>query len=274
MRATSDATDATDASGTYDVGQFDGSADPNPGGRMGMGWHLALGDGRESTGASERPPAPGNTNNQAEYFALIALLDAYREADGRGPLLVRGDSQLIILQMTGAWAVRQPALAALHTRAREAAQAIPGGVRFEWVPRYLNSRADQLAGGKPAMAAAEPLVYAASPLQNVAPALARQIAALNARGSASFKECLALRVGGRDLCSAMRWGELVAAAGEACVKVCAKAFPDAVPSQATALRWVVRGLAAQLAIRKVRVDQEMLAQRAAKAGHPGQGGPA
>src|SRR5215472_7793682 len=47
-----------------DVGQFDGSADPNPGGRMGMGWHLTMRDGTEYSGASEQAAAPGNSNNQ------------------------------------------------------------------------------------------------------------------------------------------------------------------------------------------------------------------
>src|SRR5579884_1829879 len=69
---------------TPDVGQFDGSADPNPGGRMGMGWHLTLANGVQYVGAAEAPPAPANTNNRAEYLALLSLLDEYQRAGGRG----------------------------------------------------------------------------------------------------------------------------------------------------------------------------------------------
>jgi ribonuclease HI len=274
-RTAADTTSRSPAPAATDIGQFDGSADPNPDGRMGMGWHLTMRDGTEESGASEQAPAPGNSNNQAEYLALLALLAAYTEAGGRGPLLVRGDSQLVISQMTGAWAVRNPALRPLYERAQRAARAIPGGVCFDWVPRHLNSRADRLAGGKPpASSGVESLTYAVNPLQDVAAPLAQQIATLNAQGSASFKECLALRVGGRDRCSEMRWRELAAAAGTECAKVCAAAFPDDVSSQTTALRWVVRGLAVQLAVKKVQIDQQLLTPPSGKQGAVRQAGQA
>ncbi len=247
-----------------DIGQFDGSADPNPGGRMGMGWHVTLRDGQEYSGAAEALAAPGNTNNQAEYLALLALLDEYLKAGGHGPLLVRGDSQLVICQMNGVWSVRHPALQPLHARARQAVKRIPDGVTFEWVPRSLNARADRLAGGHATepQAAPETLTYALTPIGDVAPQLAARIATLNGKSSPSFKEYLALRVGGKDRCSLMRWGELCAAAGADCVRACAEAFPNDQRSQATALRWAVRGLAAQHAIQKVKVDQQVMAQKA------------
>jgi ribonuclease HI len=253
------------ASGAPDVGQFDGSADPNPGGRMGMGWHLTLRDGQEYSGASEAPAALGNTNNQAEYLALLALLDHYAKTGGRGPLLVRGDSQLVILQMNGSWQVRHPALQALHQRARLAVGRIPDGVRFEWVPRHLNATADRLASGHSAETPVSPetLIYAQAPLAGLSPQLTARIATLNGRGSASFKECMALRVGGKDRCSQMRWSDLVAAAGADCVRACVEAFPNDQRSQATALRWSLRGLALQLAIQKVKADQQVMAARSA-----------
>jgi ribonuclease HI len=53
---------------------FDGSAEPNPGGRMGAGWRLVFTDRPEETGAAEWPAARDNTNNRAEYLALIGAL--------------------------------------------------------------------------------------------------------------------------------------------------------------------------------------------------------
>jgi hypothetical protein len=159
--------------------------------------------------------------------------------------------------------VRHPALVPLYDRARVAVKAIPGGVRFEWVPRHLNARADHLASGREGEPPAPPqtLTYAASPVRDVAAPLAGRIAALNAKGSAGLKEYLTLRVGGKDRCSLMPWGELAAAAGPECVRAAAEAFPDDQRSQLAALRWALRGLAVQHAIKKVRADQQVLAAR-------------
>lgn len=253
-----------------DVGQFDGSADPNPGGRMGMGWHLTLASGVQYIGAAEEPPARDNTNNRAEYLALIALLDEYERAGGKGPLLVRGDSQLVIMQMTGKWRVRNVALQELYERALRAAKAVLGGVRFEWVPRSLNAQADRLASGRLGVVnpteAAQPraLTYAQAPVSGIAVPLAAQIARLNAKESVSFKELLGLRVGGRDKCSELSAQQLHVAAGPDCVSACAVALPGDERGQATALRWALRGLAVEHAIKKVQVDAQIAATRSAR----------
>lgn len=248
-----------------DVGHFDGSADPNPNGRMGMGWHVTFADGRDVSGQDERPAALGNSNNRAEYLALISLLTTYRERGGAGPILVRGDSQLIIKQVTGACRVHDAALRDLCAQAQAALQAIPRGVSFEWVARMHNARADHLASGRPDQDPGEPplaLVYAHQPNQAVAPVLAERIATLNQNGGGGFKQYAALRVGGRDACSDLRWQELISAAGAPAVALCREAFPDNRQLQGSALRWAVRGLAVQLAIKKVQVDQTLMANRA------------
>jgi hypothetical protein len=169
--------------------------------------------------------------------------------------------------MTGAWKVRHPALLPLYERARAAAQSIPGGVRFQWVPRHLNAMADSLAGGNQPSSpdATIPLLTAAQPAQDIAPQLAQQIRRINEKGGASFKEYAGLRVGGRDRVSEMRWNELAAAAGPECVRACQEAFPEDQRSQASALRWIVRGLAAPFAIKKVTIDQELAAKKESQA---------
>ncbi len=252
------------ASPSHDTAYFDGSADPNPGGRIGIGWNIAYAGGSGRSGAAERAPAPGNTNNVAEYLGLIAALEAYLEHGGTGPLLIHGDSQLVIMQMTGQWGIKAPGLFALNARAHELAARVAGGVRYQWVPRARNAVADQLASGmRPESDAAAPLVYAQTPPAGVVPQLAARIAALNRAGRASFKECVALRVGGRDAYSALRLAELAARAGAACVAAAEAAFAgedaEMVKARETALRWMLRGLAAPLAIRKVQVDREVSA---------------
>src|SRR5579872_1801303 len=229
----------------YDTAYFDGSAEPNPGGRMGMGWMIRYRDGSEQPGAAERAPAPENTNNIAEYLALIAALEAYTAHGGQGPLLVHGDSQLVILQMTGERGINSPPLYRLSQQAYHTAATITRGVEYAWVPREQNRIADQLASGM-AEGQSQPLVYAATAVASVPPPLAKQIAALNKAGRASFKECLRLRVGGRDAFSTMRLPDLTAAAGEDCAALCESAFPgesqEMVRVRETALRWMLRGL--------------------------------
>ncbi|OPZ61929.1 MAG: bifunctional RNase H/acid phosphatase [Synergistetes bacterium ADurb.Bin520] len=80
------------------------------------------------------------TNNEAEYEALIMLLE---EVDRRGFCkgVVLGDSRLVISQMRGEWKIREPRLRALAERARS---LVHGDVRFEWIPRKDNDHADDL----------------------------------------------------------------------------------------------------------------------------------
>jgi ribonuclease HI len=65
-----------------DQAYFDGSAEPNPGGRMGAGWRLVYTDRPQVSGAAEWPAARDNTNNRAEYLARIGALEHYL-ASGR-----------------------------------------------------------------------------------------------------------------------------------------------------------------------------------------------
>lgn len=130
-----------------DYGQFDGSADPNPGGRMGWGWHLTINGEDLPSGSGEEQPKPDNTNNSAEYMGLIALLKDYIARGGHGPLEVRGDSQLVIKQVTGVYSIGKPHLWVLADRVHSLVEQISGGVTFQWVPREKNEKADMAASG-------------------------------------------------------------------------------------------------------------------------------
>ncbi|MFF5990232.1 bifunctional RNase H/acid phosphatase [Prauserella flavalba] len=83
------------------------------------------------------------TNNVAEYRGLIAGLEAAEEA-GASTVDVRMDSKLVVEQMSGRWKIKNAALQPLATRARELAGRFTR-VRYEWIPRALNSHADRLA---------------------------------------------------------------------------------------------------------------------------------
>ena len=83
------------------------------------------------------------TSNVAEYCGLIEGLQQ-GAAMNIPSLLVQGDSQLVIRQLTGEYKVRNSGLKLLHAKALQLAALIPV-VKFAHIPRELNRRADALA---------------------------------------------------------------------------------------------------------------------------------
>lgn len=124
----------------------DGLCQPkNPGGIACYGW-VACRDGeRIGEGWGEAARGPAATNNLAEYRAVIAALE-WLLAEGLvgERVLVRSDSQLLIRQMQGQYAVRSERILPLYRRVRELAGRFRS-LRFEWVPRELNEEADFLS---------------------------------------------------------------------------------------------------------------------------------
>jgi probable phosphoglycerate mutase len=83
------------------------------------------------------------TNNVAEYYALLAALD-YATSHDIHALRVRSDSELLVRQMQGRYKVKSPDLKPLHERAAKLTRQIQYFV-LEHVRRELNSDADALA---------------------------------------------------------------------------------------------------------------------------------
>jgi len=85
------------------------------------------------------------TNNIAEYTALIKALEFLKEKKlNNEDIVIHGDSQLSIYQMTGFYRVRSPNIIPLYKRAQELVKDFKN-IRFEWVPRHLNKEADELS---------------------------------------------------------------------------------------------------------------------------------
>jgi probable phosphoglycerate mutase len=83
------------------------------------------------------------TNNVAEYSGLLGGLRKAREIDPAARIHVRMDSKLVVEQMSGRWKIKHPDMREL---ALEAQSVIAGAeVRFEWIAREFNSRADAVA---------------------------------------------------------------------------------------------------------------------------------
>jgi len=83
------------------------------------------------------------SNNVAEYRGMIAGIRRAIEIDPDAVLTVRMDSKLVVEQMSGRWKIKHPAMAELAAEARQVLTGTP--VRFQWIPRAENARADRLA---------------------------------------------------------------------------------------------------------------------------------
>ena len=118
---------------------FDGSARPNPG-RCGIGARL-LGPGGERIELSE--PAGYGNSSEAEYLALIAVLEAATRHEAFD-LAVYGDSRVVIDDVAAPDANSAPALRPYRARVHALLAQLPGA-SLRWVPRHKNLDADALS---------------------------------------------------------------------------------------------------------------------------------
>jgi len=145
---------------------FDGACGPkNPGGYATGGWIIY--ESQETTGDERREvhrgymvfgEGEGSTNNYAEYCALGRALRWLSDEKKRieaatpdqtlaiGELIIYGDSNLVIKQITGAWSVKEPMLQKLNRRCRELLEYIaPAKRRALHIMRDLNEECDVLS---------------------------------------------------------------------------------------------------------------------------------
>jgi ribonuclease HI len=117
---------------------FDGGARPSNPGPAAIGYTIEAEDWSDE-GSDHIGKA---TNNEAEYRALIRGLEVASE-QGCTEVEARGDSQLVVRQVTGDWQTNEEHLRELRDRARELANEFE---TFEilWVDREENRVADGL----------------------------------------------------------------------------------------------------------------------------------
>jgi ribonuclease HI len=124
---------------TYKL-EFDGCSKGNPG-RAGAG--AVLYEGTREIWSDAKYVGDKETNNVAEYTGLImGLHEACRRNISR--LLVRGDSELIIKQMNGQYAVKSENIRHYHQAAKDLANQFKW-IEFRHVYRKDNARADELS---------------------------------------------------------------------------------------------------------------------------------
>ena len=121
--------------------EADGGARGNPGP---AGYGAVVREASTGEVLLERARAIGvATNNVAEYSGLIAGLQAAADL-GAVDVEVRMDSKLVVEQMSGRWQIKHPGLRPLAAQAAALVRRFDT-VRFTWIPRERNKRADALA---------------------------------------------------------------------------------------------------------------------------------
>jgi ribonuclease HI len=87
----------------------------------------------------------GVSCNVAEYAGLAAALRHLIDAGLRNqPILILGDSQLVIKQMFGHWKIKGGCYADLARETKGLLTRFPN-IRGQWVPRHRNAVADALS---------------------------------------------------------------------------------------------------------------------------------
>ena len=122
------------------VAYSDGASRGNPG-PAAIGAVIYDPEGREVYRLARRLDTA--TNNEAEYRAAIAVLEAALGLGAR-QVELRMDSELVVRQMSGRYRVRNPRLARLHARMLALRQRFDEVV-VRHVPRTENKVADALA---------------------------------------------------------------------------------------------------------------------------------
>lgn len=132
---------------------FDGACAPfNPGGIATYGFWLTNTEGTHFMFEGKGLAAAGGkeaTNNVAEYMGLLKGLAEIDRLIQKGDRLeIFGDSQLVIRQLTGQYAVNAPHLKPLHQKAALAIHSFrmtDRPVDLTWIPREKNTTADRLS---------------------------------------------------------------------------------------------------------------------------------
>ena len=134
---------------TY-IAYFDGACEPvNPGGTAAYG-AVIMQDGQHIWECSELVnPEQGKedqtSNNVAEYCGLIAILEYLIHLGAQHePIMVYGDSQLVIQQMFGRWNIKSGIYVPYALKAKELRQSF-SNLSGQWIKRELNTVADELS---------------------------------------------------------------------------------------------------------------------------------
>lgn len=128
---------------------FDGACDTNPYGNMGVGSVIYRGGNMEFDCSYGIHAKKSNSNNVAEYLGAISILEwLIGNADKGDSALILGDSKMVIMQMVGAWKVKEGLYKPYAIKSKELIRELEKKkviLKFKWIPRDRNEEADGLS---------------------------------------------------------------------------------------------------------------------------------
>lgn len=90
-------------------------------------------------------PSLPQTNNVAEWSALqMAVIYAYINRSLYDSFTISGDSELVVKQLNGEYAVGKPHLKGFYFTTKKTLDSIGKPVKIQWIPREQNQLADEL----------------------------------------------------------------------------------------------------------------------------------
>jgi ribonuclease HI len=123
---------------------FDGAC-AFPGGKMGSGFVIFENDKFISEGWDHFPAEEINTSNVAEYYGVLTLFERLIELGLENEeIFMRGDSDLVIKQMSNQWDIKRGNYIQYAFLAKEIMPRFKT-MHWEWIPREENSYADKLS---------------------------------------------------------------------------------------------------------------------------------
>ena len=110
-----------------------------------MGVYIKSND-KEFRKSDSRPKRHGNSNNVAEYLAVIMLLKLLKNK--RGCIInIYGDSKMVVRQLNGTWRALNGYYIGYARQAKELYDELlkHNTIRISWIPREKNWEADKLS---------------------------------------------------------------------------------------------------------------------------------
>ncbi|MBW8015042.1 MAG: ribonuclease HI family protein [Planctomycetes bacterium] len=125
-------------------GYFDGGCWENPGGHASCGCYIVGDTGILLEEGYYIGHGESMSNNVAEYEGLIRVLEFLLDEHKDSPIVIFGDSMLVIKQMSGSWKIKKGFYASRARQAKELATKFTS-ITFRWIPRDENTICDKLA---------------------------------------------------------------------------------------------------------------------------------
>lgn len=118
---------------------FDGACTENPIGQCACGIHITDGEGVLFSEGYYLGRCGGS--NTAEYEGLIRVLEWLSLTE---PVIIYGDSKLVINQMSGRWKIKKGLYKESALKAKALVEQFTH-IQFKWIPREQNEICDELA---------------------------------------------------------------------------------------------------------------------------------